>query len=139
MEFRKIKDSRKTNKGNTSARTAVQILSAVRTMIFRNPLKLKVNRMKQLKQAILKQTGRPFERRNEFWRLRENYKQSERTKTLIGIMNCGHKPYPLQRAIASQMMINNNPMKNPIIVLRWQESRRNTINAVSLREQQPVF
>lgn len=137
MIFRKIKDARKVNKGNTTARTAVQIHSAVKTMIFRNPMKNKSNRLKQTTRAIFKRTGRAFEKKNLYWKLRKNYRHSERTKTLISIMLCGHKPYALQRVIASQLMLNNNPMKNPIFVLKWKESRKNNLNAVSLPEQQP--
>lgn len=61
MKLRKIKDLRKRNKGNKTARTEKQILSAIERMLLNNPMKKPVNRINQSERM----------RGNKLWELRK--------------------------------------------------------------------
>jgi hypothetical protein len=60
MRFIKIKDLKKTNKGNTLPRTESQILSATKRMLIDNPMKKPINMMNQSQRMM----------GNQLWKLR---------------------------------------------------------------------
>ena len=71
INFRKIKDFRRVNSGNQTARTEQQIFSARKRMILRNPLKDAKNQLKQSNRMV----------KNELWKHRKTQiKQHHQTK-----------------------------------------------------------
>ena len=70
MKVRKIKDLRKTNKGNRHPRTDTQKLPLIRRLLLDNPAKKPINRMRQSTRMI----------GNQRWKLRKN--QNNQTATI---------------------------------------------------------
>lgn len=72
--YRRIKDKRKSNRGNTWPRTELQIYIITRRMILFNPLKNERNRIMQSIRRMGKPPIWPFPKGNRYWKLRKDLK-----------------------------------------------------------------
>ena len=74
MMFRKIKNMAKSNRGNTTKRTPLQITTATKIMILRNPMFCEISRKKLSKSRQGIKPSKPFPKNNQYLKKRTDIK-----------------------------------------------------------------